>query len=485
MARTSSLRPVELFLFALLTVNIVHVILHAVRPAVPPWPRQFGQPAAPVTGFARRSLDGSATGRRAPRPSSADSGAWATPGAPQGGAHRDAPRSRRRRGRRGGVNWSRHGDSGTERLIIGHLNVQSLKPKLLDLRNDIHATYGLDVLALNETWLTPNIPDRMLTVNGYKLYRGDRPDKLSLPKGKGGVALLVRSGLKSELLTNPDVGIVASHLEIIWVLVHLGKNRSVLIASAYRVPNNTVRQLTADLNDLEAQIQFMIAKHPRSTLVLCGDFNRCLLKTPGQDDHNIQRLFETYCISVTNCTRATYRPSGSLLDVIATNRPDLVRRSGVTRCHYGGPHDFTRIILSYPPAETAAQQQHLYCRAMSRVDQTEFNLQLFSADWSDVFNSDETGQKWHAFRHTFLNHLNRVAPFKRVSVRELKAPTVTAETRRLIRSRLTALDNGERADYMHINRLCRAAIRHDCVQVQVQFIRTFHWYGYYCSTSST
>ena len=143
----------------------------------------------------------------------------------------------------------------------------------------------------------------MLTVNGYKLYRGDRPDKLSLPKGKGGVALLVRSGLKSELLTNPDVGIVASHLEIIWVLVHLGKNRSVLIASAYRVPSNTVRQLTADLEDLEAQIQFMTAKHPRSTLVLCGDFNRCLLKTPGLDNHNIQRLFETYCISGTNCTK--------------------------------------------------------------------------------------------------------------------------------------------------------------------------------------
>ena len=76
-----------------------------------------------------------------------------------------------------------------------------------------------------------------------------------------------------------------------------------------------------------------------------------------------------------------------------------------------------------------------------------------------------------AFRHTFLNHLNRVAPFKRVSVRELKAPPVTAETLRLIRSRRTALDSGERADYMHINRLCRAAIRHDCVSFYTSEIK--------------
>ena len=130
-------------------------------------------------------------------------------------------------------------------------------------------------------------------VSLYTLYRGDRPDELNLPKGRGGVALLVRSGLRSERLPKPDTGVGASRLEILWVLVHLGKNRTVLIASVYRVPNANVRQLTADFDDLEGQIQFMIAKHPRSTLVLCGDFNRCLLKTSFRDNHSIQRLFET------------------------------------------------------------------------------------------------------------------------------------------------------------------------------------------------
>ena len=160
---------------------------------------------------------------------------------------------------------------------MGHLNVQSLKPKLPDLRADIHSTYGFDVLALSETWLAPNIPDRLVRVDGYKLYRGDRPDELNLPKGRGGVAVLVRDGLKSECLPRPDTATETSQLEIIWTKVNLENSRTVLIASAYRVPDTTVRQLTADFDDLEAQIQFMLAKYPRSTFVICGDFNRCLL----------------------------------------------------------------------------------------------------------------------------------------------------------------------------------------------------------------
>ena len=120
-----------------------------------------------------------------------------------------------------------------------------------------------------------------------------------------------------------------------------------LVASAYRVPNTTVHQLTADFDDLESQIQSMTAKYSRSTLLLCGDFNRCLLKISVVDNHNIQKLLEAYDIALKNCTCATYRPFGSLLDVIATNSPDLVQRSGVTGRHYGWPHDFACVLLSY------------------------------------------------------------------------------------------------------------------------------------------
>ncbi|KAF0296725.1 hypothetical protein FJT64_005817 [Amphibalanus amphitrite] len=143
----------------------------------------------------------------------------------------------------------------------------SYKPKLPDMRHDIQDVYGFDILAICESWLTPNVPDRLLGVSGYRLYRRDRPAELGLPRGRGGVAVLVRDTLSCELLPTPTTGVAGSNLEIVWVLVHADKHRPVLVASAYRVPTNTARQLAADLEDLENQLQFMLASYPRATLM--------------------------------------------------------------------------------------------------------------------------------------------------------------------------------------------------------------------------
>ncbi|KAF0295996.1 RNA-directed DNA polymerase from mobile element jockey [Amphibalanus amphitrite] len=90
----------------------------------------------------------------------------------------------------------------------------------------------------------------------------------------------------------------------------------------------------------------MVASHPGATLVLAGDLNCCLLK-PAADSpgHRLTRLLTTYGLRIANTEHPTYRPANSLLDVIATSRPDLVTRAGVTRCQYGTPHDFTRLVL--------------------------------------------------------------------------------------------------------------------------------------------
>ena len=88
-----------------------------------------------------------------------------------------------------------------------------------------------------------------------------------------------------------------------------------------------------------------------------------------------------------------------------------------------------------------------------------------------MFSILKTGQKWHAFKSILLFQLNLVAPYRRVCVRQLKAPPVTAETRRLIQSRRAALDSGEPADYLRVNRLCRAAIRRDCVSLYTSEIK--------------
>lgn len=183
----------------LITLHILHAVLHAAQPAERPWPRRPGRPAADATPTAPPPPPVGGDGPHRPGPVSEVISA----SAPTGGTRRGGRGASRRRGRRGGANWRRHGDTESHQLIIGQLNIQSYKPKLPDLRQDIDGVYGFDVLALCETWLTPNVPDRLIGVSGYKLFRGDRPTRLSLPKGKGGVAVLVRDSLSCELLPTP------------------------------------------------------------------------------------------------------------------------------------------------------------------------------------------------------------------------------------------------------------------------------------------
>ena len=192
------------------------------------------------------------------------------------------------------------------------------------------------------------------------------------------MAVLVRDSLSCELLPTPVTGVAGSSLEIVWVMVRTSKHQSVLVASAYRVPHNTARQLATDLDDLECQLQHMVANFrlsanfPRATLILGGDLNCCLLKAKTSDTNPLIRLCTTYGLHITNQCRATYRPAGSLLDVVITNRPELIRRVGVTRCHYGGPHDFTRVMVTRESRAAPRRESSVYRRPISRIDTNSF-----------------------------------------------------------------------------------------------------------------
>ena len=384
------------------------------------------------------------------------------------GVARGHRRRARYRGRRGGVNWARHGGTDRRTLIIGQLNVQSVKSKLPELRAEISNVYGFHVLGLCETWLTANVPNRLLGVPGYHLYRADRPKHSKLARGHGGVAILAHDSVKVTVLPTPVTeSREQSNLEIIWTQMQSGNERQFLFASAYRHPTNTVRQLTADLDDLNAQLSFMIAAHPRKQVILAGDFNACLLKvggaTPGA------RLRETLRVNglvPVNVKTPTYRPASTLIDVIATNQSERVVRSGVTRCHLGGPHDYTRTMIRQGCDSRAGKGVIVRKRCLGRIDVTDFNVTLSHTDWNEVYSSGSTEAAWEAFVRVFLTALDTVAPVRRLRVSPPGAPPVTAATRDLLAGRRRALMDTSatgRDRYKEINRQCRAAIRSDTV----------------------
>ena len=168
----------------------------------------------------------------------------------------------RRRGSRGGRIWRTEPQRG--QLYIGELNVQSLKPKLLELRHDI-AEHGFDVIVLNETWMRPATPNRLVPIPGYRLARRDRPDN----RGYGGVAIAARESLELTTVERPGPPVAGSKLESLWVQLRAGSHR-VMVCAAYRPPVQTQTRVSADLDELEEQIQHVLTGHS-GPIVLAGD----------------------------------------------------------------------------------------------------------------------------------------------------------------------------------------------------------------------
>ena len=134
-------------------------------------------------------------------------------------------------------------------LYIGQINIQSLKPKLLALRQDIDE-HGYDVIVMNETWMRPSTPNRLVPIPGYQLHRRDGPDR----RAYGGVAIAARESLEVTTVERPGQPVAGSELESLWAQIRAGSHR-VMVCAVFRPPVQTQAQVSADLDELEEHLQ--------------------------------------------------------------------------------------------------------------------------------------------------------------------------------------------------------------------------------------
>ena len=302
---------------------VVQVFLRAALPAPNPWRTVRRVPSGHAGPAVERDpLQITPAGRSESRVALA--GLSESVGASQPSAGRDRRTARRgtrsrRRGCRGGVKWRPPGDCRTGELYIAQLNIQSLKAKLPDLRHSLAEAHPFDIVALSETWLRPSVPARLLNVDGYRLYRHDRPADSGLPRGYGGVAVLARDALGVTVLETPHTDVGSSKLEIIWTLIQPSKAKQIIFVSLYRHPTNTARQISDDLDDLESQLQCIMSSND-CPIVIAGDLNINLIgPNTGTGYHRLKQLLQTYNLHICNDMKPTYRPAGSLLYVTITS----------------------------------------------------------------------------------------------------------------------------------------------------------------------
>ena len=195
-------------------------------------------------------------------------------------------------------------------LSIQLLNIQSLLPKLADIRTDVvHSSP--EMLCFTETNLKSSTPNRFVTIPGYTLLRQDR--KIGRKKSGGGVAIFIKEHLSAEKVQVKSTS--NSHLEVLWAKVKLDKKKAVTVGCAYRPPSTNHSQIQADFNDLEDQIQQIMATSSSHRMIIAGDLNADCHTNPVANAR--LKELERYGLNCVVKEPTFYRDSTkSILDVI-------------------------------------------------------------------------------------------------------------------------------------------------------------------------
>ena len=103
-------------------------------------------------------------------------------------------------------------------LLITHLNINSLRCKIIDLRKIISCT-DIDLISITETKIDASFPDAQFFTENYLTFRGD------WNKHGGGIITFVKSGLLPKHIPDLESNII----EILPLEIRIAKSKWIVL----------------------------------------------------------------------------------------------------------------------------------------------------------------------------------------------------------------------------------------------------------------
>lgn len=148
-------------------------------------------------------------------------------------------------------------------MSIYYQNVSGPRKKL----STLHTNFVLslhDVYILTETWLTEEISDAELGLDGYIIFRSDRNVNTSNNLRGGGTLISVHSKFRIVIILSPTISV-----EQVFVSITLPGGTSILLAGIYLHPSSDISRYenhTESLGHVWESYQFNFG-------IVCRDFN--------------------------------------------------------------------------------------------------------------------------------------------------------------------------------------------------------------------
>ena len=168
----------------------------------------------------------------------------------------------------------------------------------------------------------------------------------------------------------------------------------------------------------------------------------------------MKRIYNTlgYKQLIENATRTT-TDTMTLIDHLATTKPESISGKGVIPCGVSD-HDAIFLIRSMKIPRVKKSPLVRMVRKFKKFDNDSFLKELSMVHFNETENvTSDPNQMWLLWKNLFLNKLDKHAPISEIRIRGNNLPYITAEMRKLIRTRdyLKKKANKTGSKYLHIS----------------------------------
>lgn len=303
-------------------------------------------------------------------------------------------------------------------FTVAHFNAQSLLPKFIEVREHILLN-DFDILCISETWLSGDILDENLLIDGYSLFRRDRD-----MNRWGGVCMYIKKSIHCSVIPS------SRNIEQLWVNISI-KNMKFAIGVIYRAPNSDVKDF---FEIFESDISHFLSSFDEC---LClGDFNFDFLKPDIYYTRQFISLVDSLNLSqvVDQPTRIT-STSVTLDDLILTSNTDLL--GSVEVYPFLADHEFIKCTLNVATAPKIPIFKTI--RDFKNFNNENFLADLYAIPFHNIFYIHDVNNKLEFFNRNFLQLIDSHAPLRQIRITKKYAPWLTDNIRFLITLRNKAL----------------------------------------------
>ncbi len=314
-----------------------------------------------------------------------------------------------------------------------------------------------DVICFSETWLRPtSTTDGHTAIDNFNSFRRDRPNR-----SHGGLFIYTRNRVSAS--RRPDL----EHNEIECITLELNMPVSKqLLFFCYRPPNQSPEGFFSILTDL-----LWTAENEGAAVMLLGDFNAKHASWDNKSQGNTAgtKLAEllldfglTQCVheptrySYDGCTR-------SVLDLFATNRPDLIKEVDVS----DPISDHCRVSVTFREHLPKGRAVQIEITDFSRADWCGLNTELYKAPLlSAIQGTTDIDIAWNIWYNLMSTIIDRFVPTRTITIRPKNNVWMTSTLYKFSRRKQRLFRSAKRSNspiewrrYQQCRNKCTAAFK--------------------------